>query len=256
MDTLIFHHIPKTAGRTFYEILERQYKDYPVFRTEPGNELESVKKFKTLPKNKREEYKLIYGHLALSLKDFVSPDVKVCTFIRNPLKQVISSYLHIRRTPYNQFHKIVKNMDNIIEYIEWLPSVQFDNLQTRHLSEAYFYLQNNNPNKGILDKKHFDLAKNQITNIDYVLLTEHFEESLFHLKKELNWKYHLYYKYANVSKEKIDIDINTIEDKLKTINFYDNKIYELAKSKFHANVALKKRSFIENYFNRAYNIFG
>jgi len=87
--------------------------------------------------------------------------------------------------------------------------------------------------KEISNKNAKDLvedAKRRLQEIDYVYVTEKFDEALIVMKKQLGWRKNPYYKRLNVSKHKLEISPE--EEKLiKTTHKYDFELYELAKER-------------------------
>lgn len=91
---LISIHIPKTAGRSFYEVLKFVYADKLDTRTKrkdyfPSSQIRN--NFINLQKGTT----VIHGHLKFEeISDKIGTDTKLITWMREPIERVISSYYY------------------------------------------------------------------------------------------------------------------------------------------------------------------
>ena len=211
---LISLHIPKSGGTSFYKTLRGVYGKDTVARVDYKPHL------KKLLVNKREfvkdafpdNIKVIHGHIrhnALEKYINLSKDVKIITWLRNPVERIISDYYYVismlneryRFDPYNPY--ILKRI-------------------TKSLLEfAAMEAEQNRISRFLGDIKPEELY--------FVGILEYFEEDLEHLSKRLNWKS---YATANVNKTKNkshNISEEVIE-KIRELNRKDMDLYEKALS--------------------------
>lgn len=99
---IIHIHIPKTAGTSLLNVLQKKYSPNEIRMIKrkelTGNliERESVIIKHLISK----EHKILHGHLHYKEIDFVlkmNKEVKIITFIRNPIDRVISNYLFFKQ---------------------------------------------------------------------------------------------------------------------------------------------------------------
>lgn len=70
--TLIFIHIPKAAGTTFYQVLNRQYKPQHILLIEHGlAKQRSVNAFRQLPEDRKSRLRCIRGHMPFGLHQWL-----------------------------------------------------------------------------------------------------------------------------------------------------------------------------------------
>ena len=246
LPTLIFLHIPKTAGRTFYNILVRQFLPFEILRLEylfskncPRSSQSPYGFFNSflqeyelnylnnLPDDKKINLKCVtQGHLAFGLHTYFPQKASYVAFLRNPVDRVISQYCYLRRRPNNPLYYSVKNK-TLKDYVEGERNPgQFSNVQTRFLCGQEGILK-----QGELSESDLELAQKRLKeNFAFVGITEKFDESLICLKKFFGWKNIFYYK-SNVSKKRPLVE-EISRDTLRIIqekNKLDVQLYKFAR---------------------------
>ena len=229
--TLIFLHIPKTAGSTLFAILKRQYP-FAFIHPHVGT-WKYVFEFKRLPEWKRERIGVLAGHLPFGVHKYLPQPSVYITLLRDPIERAISDYYYVLRTPDNYFYKDVTTQHMSLE--EFVASgcngkyLNLDNGQTRLLS-------------GMVDvgfgqctlKMLKDAKENLREYFAVVGINERFDETVMLMKKVLGWTTLPYYVRENVTSDrpgKEDIP----EDTLKVIekrNELDLDLYTFAKEMF------------------------
>jgi hypothetical protein len=243
--TLIFLHVPKTAGRTFYNILIRQFSPSEILRVEhffskdPSIKNQPVYQFFNpflrkyaidclgkIPDEQKIRIKCItQGHLAFGLHTHFPQRVSYITFLRNPIDRVISQYYYLRRRPNNPFYYLVKGKD-LKEYIKNEEiSDQVSNVQVRFLCG-----EDGIPKQGKLSEEDLKLAKERLKKyFAFVGITEKFDESLICLKRIFGWGNVFYYK-SNISKDRPSLE-EIPKDTIQIIqkkNELDTQLYKFA----------------------------
>ena len=219
--TIIFHHIPKTAGTTFRSILIRQYNQDKVYDIWGDKKL-IINNFKNMSKNRRYRYKLILGHQAFKLYDYINNPL-VITMLRSPVARVISLYRYVKGFEWHPYYSIV-NKYSLKEcfingiYTEWS---ELSNGQFNSLKNSLFETQ-------LMDLIDIKSDENFIIkffhqNIIFGLL-ESFDQSLLYFNKFIGFNNHIYYYKQKLSGYDVDIDDETIE-LIKEFNSLDIKLY-------------------------------
>lgn len=96
--TLIFLHIPKTAGRTLEKILEREYAaefTYNIYGYDQSI-LEAAKQLSLLPNRQLRSIRLIKGHYNFGLHKLLPQGARYITFLREPIDRIVSHYFYVK----------------------------------------------------------------------------------------------------------------------------------------------------------------
>jgi len=238
-ETIIFHHIPKTAGTTFNTILTRIYEGKRIFFIDSTDPAMSIDRFDNFSINKQNSFDLVRGHLADKIESKLSGDLKKrkILFLRNPLEHTISTFYYIKRASWNRQNKIVKNFESIDDFIYFRKSINLDNFQLRHLTgDTDFVLKDTRPTT-LTDESLLHKGKDLLDSTEFVLLAEYFDEAILILEKALNWKRRPYYNVQNKTKQRPILE-DLSDDQLKLLRsfcYYDIQLYE------HATKIFKKK---------------
>lgn len=229
--TFVFIHTPKTAGTTIHSVLNKEYKKQYYIR---GNKaFKDVARFKKFSETKKNSFDIIRGHLSIltlpELKDF-----QTLTFFRDPLDYFLSDFYYIKRSPKNRLYPLIKDMDDPEEFLDLVVKVNYDNIQTRHLSASI-----NEP----IDLERIDFSKHgeeylkkaikNVDSFDYVFFTQQFDLAMLLLEKELNWPKRPFYNLRNQGKKPIKkSDLSeAFVSKFNEAYRYDIQLVEFAKQK-------------------------
>jgi hypothetical protein len=250
--TLLFNHIPKTAGSSFLNVLSRQYADREIFHIDAMNAKSSIEMFSSLSSEEISSIKCITGHLSFLLEPIITNEVTKITFLRDPIDTFISQFFYIKRAPWNKNHKMVSKMKSITEFVDFCQTNNLINQQTRYMcGDIAHLLEGTLPNS----KVTIDQLDKAIVNLnlhDFVLLTEFFDESLLILKNNLHWAKQPYYKIINKTKKRSSSETFTTQeiDKISDCVSLDIQLYAEAKKLFqdkieksNFNVAFQTRIF-------------
>jgi len=105
--TLIFLHIPKTAGTTFSRILRRKlvglsplrWMNYHILTGFPKNpDDRRIAHINALPESKRRKVRLYQGHMGFGIHEKLDLPCHYLAFIRDPIERVISAYHQLQRS--------------------------------------------------------------------------------------------------------------------------------------------------------------
>ncbi len=235
--TVIFLHIPKTAGTTFSGIINRQYESNNIaaFYPRGSDALKEFKEFKEDIKNRSEKIRCLTGHICMGWRChemFPHPSTYI-TFLRDPVDRVISLYYFILQTPQHYLHNTLKSKKiSLNEFVSSGMTSEIDNGQTRALAST---------------GPDIEGAKNNIIDkFTIVSLTEHFDESLILLKRLFGWK-NLFYLRENVTKSKTkrkDVPKDVL-DIIRNKNELDIDLYRFAEERLEELIRKQGPSFQE-----------
>lgn len=234
MDTdcsIIFLHIPKTAGTTLHQIIERQY---PLNRIHSfGADAHSaVRHFKNLPEDRRNEITVLKGHMGFGLHEFLPQPSFYIGMLRDPIERSISYYYHILRNPSHYLHhQVVSRQLTLKDVISGRMTPDLDNGQTRLVSGVW-----NDVPYGSCSSDMLKQAKRNIEQHFAVMgLVEEFDETLMLLMRTFEWKWHtLLHVRANVAPSrprKEDLSSDTL-DIIRRYNRLDLALYDFARRRF------------------------
>ncbi len=130
--TLLFMHIPKTAGTAFREVVLRNYRQSEVmyiYGDPPG--------FPTtflgdLPVQQRSSLRLVYGHYGYGVHRDMPVECEYAALLRNPLARIWSHYSHLLRDRHPAVVDSAR-VKSIEEALEEHESVHLDNVYVRYL---------------------------------------------------------------------------------------------------------------------------
>lgn len=186
---LYFLHIPKTAGTSVTQFLQRQYDlEQIVFET-TWREL-----FRYQPKMPK--LRLFRGHFGINLAKMIGPEFNIITFLREPVSRMVSQYYHIHKTPTEGLYKFASEM-KLEEFMHHRQGRKlFRNLQTRYVGEslevgqiwAHTGILNLPPDRffeNLASPQLLEKAKRNMKNFFFVGLTEYYDISMLLLCHKL-----------------------------------------------------------------------
>jgi len=237
-NTVIFLHIPKTAGQTLDVILERHYPLSSIY-TIYGFDIpisESVKRLSKFSENYKEKIKLIKGHYKFGLHQLLPQKTTYITLLRDPVDRIIAHYYYVLRQPSHYLNGIVKAKKmSLADYVSSGISKEMDNGQTRLLSG-----KEKQCDFGQCKDDLLKLAKDNLKeHFSVVGLTERFDESLILMSLKFGWR-KIYYSRRNVSrkgqnKTTIGSETRRVIEKFSKL---DLELYEYGKNIFEKSIRM------------------
>lgn len=260
--TLIFLHIPKTAGSTLHKIIERQYKPKSIFSINGKRAQESIAEFKSLSEAQRSEIRVLKGHMKFGLHEYLPQPSSYMTILRDPIDRVISHYYYVLRKPNHYLHNQVtsKNM-SLKDYVCSGMTKELDNSQTRLLSSITANIPYGECSSEVLESAR----KNLQEHFAVVGVADNFDETLILLKQAFNWKTPFYIK-ANVTKNrplKADISKETL-NAIEKYSELDIELFGYAKERLEKQIEqlgssfereMKKLNLLNKIYTKTYSIY-
>lgn len=219
-----FIHIPKTAGTSFREMLYQYFSQEEIYpnieRIENnGGRYPNFRDIKRDFKEKATVYKdikLVAGHYPYKLKKSL-PDsnIKCLTFLRNPYDRTVSHLIHFKKRKLD-----CKKLT--LEEIFELKQEQVCNLQIKYFMER--------KNRKSIEEKDIISAKKNLSDCDFVGITETFFESIKSLESLFEISFNqVLAKNVNQKQELISSISDNFKNKIKLANKLDFEFYEFAK---------------------------
>ena len=220
--TLIFLHIPKTAGTTLNRIIEWQYSPFDIFTIDPYRIRATPERLERLPEDRRRRLRMVRGHMFYGVHKCLPQAATYFTMLRDPVARVLSAYYFVLRRPLNPlYRKVKKERLGIEDYVRLFP--ERHNLQCRLIAGV--------KDTPITDERLIDTAKGNLANsFSVVGISEQFEESLILMATTFDWQIP-FYKNCKVSRGRPQIDSAT-KDMIRDYNRLDVELYEFGKELF------------------------
>ena len=225
--TLIFLHIPKTAGSTTRGILEMNYRKGERFLVREM--WKDNPNFKSLADTERARIKLLYGHMGFGLHELLNhSDIEYFSLMRPVVPRIISLYEHILRFPDHHFAGEMTALGyTLAELFTKAKHQAFDNCQVRMLSG------NMHAPFGAITSKDLEQA---ISNIEQyfpiVGIQERFDEFVLLLQRRYKWQIPYYRRLkVNRSPSRYQPDAATLK-LITTYNQQDQELYQYVSERF------------------------
>ena len=213
MIELISVHIPKCAGTSFSTALRRVYGnsllgdqvDQPMDPEMPFQKNFAAWKEEQDRKPAPPGIRAIHGHFWAGKYERQAPHAKRITWLRHPIKRLLSHYyfwLSKPELPHSLHKYFIQNKLSLLEFAG-LP-------QLRNLMQNLF------------------LRDRSLDQFDFVGISEHFQEDLDSLCRQMNWsKQQMTQERPTVHKDyKPDAIDPETEKKLRALNEADFALYE------------------------------
>jgi hypothetical protein len=233
-ETVIFLHVPKTAGTTLHHILERCYPRNQICSFKDPNYRSELENFQKLSTETREAYRLIKGHLSFGFHRHLPGRSTYITFLREPVARALSFYHYARSHPEHYLYPLLgdDHVDlKILLRQRTATTHELFNLQTSMVAGDEW----DDPERPA-DRAALERAKQNLrSHFDVVGLTEEFDTSLRLLRRRFGWKVRFYTR-KNVTRRKDQIDNLDPETHslLREANALDIELYQFARELFDA----------------------
>ena len=228
--TLIFLHIPKTAGTTLNRIIESQYSPWAIYTIDPHRIRATPERLKRLPEARRRRLRVVRGHFFYGIHECLPQGATYITMLRDPVARVLSAYHFILRRPLNPLHrKLKRERLTVQDCLRLFP--QRHNLQCRLLSGIQ--------DSSIKDEQLLETAKkNLITSFKVVGVSERFEESLSLMAQAFGWRIR-FYENRKVAKNRPVVDPQLAKT-IREHEYLDVELYEFGKNLFEEALQQKQ----------------
>ena len=232
--TLIALHIEKTAGRTFRQVLNKQFSADDIFATYGRPVPDAIAELASMPEDQRSRIRLLVGHVSFGVDKHFPQECVYLTMLREPVDRVISHYYyHLERADTALYEVIHSKGLSLEEYVSSGVSSELNDGQVRVLcgdqevDSVYGH--------GPISKSHLEAAKRNLTTRFATFgLTERFDESALLFGRVMNWENVYYNRDMHVTSDRparSEIPQKTLQV-IEQYHTLDIELYEFAKQLF------------------------
>jgi hypothetical protein len=227
--TLLFMHIPKTAGTALRETILKNYKQSEVAYIYPDPPGFPVRNLRDLPLAQRAQFRFVVGHFQYGIHEEIPNEYWYFTIVRDPLRRVWSHYQYLveYNDPLTTANGKVKSLEEVLES---RVTVNLDNLMVR----CFAGVDEKEFPPGSINTEVYDLARRHAEEPSlYVGQQERIGEAYLFLQRKFGWSWTVPPEMMNSgsysSKEQTgDLDAALIE----RFNSWDCKLYEHVRKLF------------------------
>jgi Sulfotransferase family len=235
--TLLFVHIPKTAGLTFVSILAKMYGDYDHCTVYPNWD-EAKERIGEITWNGR--LRAMAGHFVYGLhadpevQPYINDVVRYATFLRDPVRRVVSHFNHVLNSDTPEHQAILAQHPTLEDFLDypWGREVQTLFLLGWELSDI-----ERAPDAAV--QAAIEILRDRI---EVFGLTEEFDKSLILFAEAFGWRLPPYTS-TNLATERSRVlrveDLSqSLVARIKDANRCDVALYEFARGLFDERCAM------------------
>ncbi|MDX9689608.1 MAG: sulfotransferase family 2 domain-containing protein [Alphaproteobacteria bacterium] len=233
-ETVIFIHIPKTAGSSVRSLIAQNY------------DLSQVFTFSGLPDGREwywsrdedyySQFSLIHGHEVFGVHKSLPQPYRYFTFLREPIARYFSDFFFAKDYPPHRLYAKIKSgeMDALAYADLCNQKVYFNNLMTQYIAGRFL-----EP----VTAETLKLAKHNLEHeIVGIGLAEKFDESALRLARLFRWQ-HPFFISKNISPEKLDKVPDDARKKVEETHGYDIELYQFASELYDKQCASDPATF-------------
>lgn len=227
-ESVIFLHLPKTAGTTLNRLIEWEYRISEMYSIDPVLYEWSAAHLRKLPPARLRKFRMLKGHMIFGLHEVLPQKATYITVLRDPVDRVISSFYFMRSHKLHPLYwKFRREKWSLNDFVRLSPR---DNVQCKILAGAEY---TKTCTAEICERAKENLHR----HFSVVGLSERLEESLALMRLRFGWKLQRYSSF-NVTRsrpKKAEIPQSTL-DLIQETNAFDMSLYETAEDIFQTAI--------------------
>ncbi len=221
--TLLFMHIPKTAGTALRQTILKNYRKSEVAYLYPEPPGFPSPNLRDLPLSQRSQFRFVVGHFQYGIHEEMPNEYWYFTVVRHPVERVWSHYHYLVDSKNAPILRGAK-LKGLQETLEGRVTANLDNLMVRCFSGI-------NEKKfppGSINAEIYELAKGHLESAFlYVGRQERLDEAYSMLQAKMGWDPTLRTEMKNrgsySSKERLDVATTEL---IRRFNAWDIQLYD------------------------------
>jgi hypothetical protein len=216
---IVFVHVPKAGGSTFYSILRDVYGLTELYKL--SSDERDLRAYGELGESRRSRIRVIYGHVDYGVAGLRLQDAQYITFVREPVVRAVSLYYYIRHQLDDALHDLA-NRTSLAEFVEVSGSTEFDNGMVRRLSGV-----GDTVPIGACTREMLETAKRNLAQFAFIGLTERYEEGYALLCQRFGWPVRYYPgKKINIHRPGLETVPPEALELIRRHSILDQELYE------------------------------
>lgn len=227
-ESVIFLHLPKTAGTTVNRLIEWEYPLSEIYSIDPVLFKWSAAHLRKLPPWRLKKIRMLKGHMPFGLHKVLPHPATYFTVLRDPVDRVTSAFYFSRSSRLNPLYWKFRREKWTLE--DFVRHSQRENIQCRLVAGA----KPEDP----CTREMLERAKQNLRQYFSVVgISERLEESLALMKLRFGWRLKFYSSF-NITRsrpKKRDLPETTLE-LIQQKNAFDMEFYAYGRELFEAAV--------------------
>ncbi|MBN2527133.1 MAG: sulfotransferase family 2 domain-containing protein [Deltaproteobacteria bacterium] len=218
-----FIHIPKTAGTSFrlklYEIFHQDqiYPNQQMIRASKGYPHHRI--FWNMSGDEKTNIKVFMGHYPSIVHKLMGENVHRLVFLRHPIQRTISNLNHFRNLG-------AKHKNASLEQVYLKSKSHISNLQVRYFMKNDLDEDLDLSQPEALDREHLRIAKKNLSQCEFIGITERFSESIELLNRMYDFNIQEI-ATRNVSRNREKVSYSLMRQ-IRKDNKFDMELYRFA----------------------------
>jgi Galactose-3-O-sulfotransferase len=228
--TLIFLHIPKTAGTTMRSIIRRQYSPEELYAVEDPDWVSKNAEFFLKSKKNNSGIRCLIGHFPYGVHHYLPDPAQYITILRNPVEWTLSTYSDISSkqvTAVRYLKQAALDGIKLADFPQFLVDNGLANPQTRAVA-GFVDVAHMGPPHPPLPPNALQVARDNIGSNNVAAgVVERFDESVVLFKMKLGW-HNVCYRHQNATQKRIRREelSPTLIERITRCHALDFQLYE------------------------------
>lgn len=216
---IVFVHVPKAGGSTFYSILRDVYRLPELYKL--SRDAGALRAYNELSVSRKSRVRAIYGHVDYGVAGLQAQTAQYITFVREPVARAASLYYYIKHMTDDAQHDLAMRMD-LAKFVETSGNTEFDNGMVRRFSGVGETVA-----LGRCTREMLEMAKRNLTQFAFIGVTERFDESYALLCQRFGWPIRYYPgEKINIRRPKIGTLSAEALDVIRRHSALDQELYQ------------------------------